>query len=173
MSGSEPIRPADPVDASADPNSFRAFGACGSRIPARSDTGLPLQLTAALPTNPLRVVVGDVPFAQVDMSVRNVSVSALQVMTSKGALMALTSDGVVVANPDGVRTKGYIYTIEPDATHDYKSTINLRGCDPTSGRLAPGRYQLHALQMFIFFDEDLNRKPMILVPGGPWEIEIG
>jgi uncharacterized protein (TIGR04222 family) len=41
--------------------------------------------------------------------------------------------------------------------HDYKSTLNLGGCDPASGRLAPGHYQLHALQRFTVFDEDLNR----------------
>ena len=95
-------------------------------------------------------------------------------MTSKGAPMAITRNGVIVARPDGVRPKGNSYTIEPGATHDYKSTLNLRSCDPALGPLAPGHYQLHALQTFILFvDEDMNRGPTILVPGGPWEIEIG
>jgi hypothetical protein len=111
---------------------------------------------------------------QIDMSVRNMSASALRVITSKGALMAITSNGVVVASADRqVRAKGYVYNLEPGATADYKSTISLRSCDAASGTLPPGHYQLHALQRFTILVEDPRRRPMILVPGGPWEIEIG
>ena len=170
MSGPEPIRPAD---ASADQNSFKDFGACGSRIATPSATTLPLQLTAALPTTPLRAT-DDRPSVQIDTSVRNMSASALHVITSKGALMAITSNGVVVASPDRqVRAKGYVYNLEPGATADYKSTIHLRSCDAASGTLPPGHYQLHALQRFTVIVEGPRRRPMILVPGGPWEIEIG
>ena len=173
MSGSEPVRRADPADVSGDQDSFKNFGACGSRIATPSATTLPLQLAAALPTTPLRVT-DDRPFVQINTSLRNVSPSALHVITSKGALMAITSHGVVVASPErGVRAKGYGYNLEPGATADYKSTISLRSCDAASGTLPPGHYQLHALQRFTILVEDPLRRPMILVPGGPWEIEIG
>jgi hypothetical protein len=107
------------------------------------------------------------------MSVRNLSDSAVRVITLRnGARMAITKDGTVVASPGGVRPAGSTYTIEPGATHDYKSTINLISCDANSA-LAPGHYQLHALQPFTFLHKDLNRGPTILVSGGPWDIEIG
>ncbi len=87
--------------------------------------------------------------------------------------MAITSNGVVVASPErAVRAKGYVYKLEPGATAAYKSTVYLRSCGEASGTLPPGKYQLHALQRFIVLDEEPNR-PMILVPGGPWQIEIG
>jgi hypothetical protein len=148
------------------------FGVCGSRIATPSQTTLPLQLTAAPPTTPLKGT-DDRPFVQIDTSVKNVSSSALRVITGRGALMAVTSNGVVVASPERmVRAKGYVYNLEPGATADYSSTIYLRSCDAASGTLPPGKYQLHALQRFIVLGEEPNR-PMILVPGGPWEIEIG
>lgn len=173
MRSPEPIRPADPAQAAADKAWFKTFGACGSRVASPSATALPLQLTAAPPTTPLRVADG--PFVQIDMSVTNVSPSALRVITSQGALMAITSNGVVVASPErAVRAKGYVYNLEPAAMANYKSTIHLRSCDGTSGTLPPGHYQLHALQRFTaLVDEPLRRGPEILVPGGPWEIEIG
>jgi hypothetical protein len=172
MSGPEPIRPADPAAASDDQDTFKNFGACGSRIATPSATTRPLQLSAALPTTPLRVT-DDRPFVQIDTSVKNTSASGLHVITSKGALMAITSHVVVVASPErGVRAKGYVYTLEPGATADYKSTIYLRSCGAASGTLPPGQYQLHALQRFTVLGEEPSR-PMILVLGGPWEIEIG
>jgi hypothetical protein len=172
MSGSEPVRRADPGDASGDQNSLQNFGVCGSRIDTPSDTTLPLQLAAAPPTTALKGT-DDQPFVQIDTSVKNVSSSALRVITGRGALMAVTSNGVVVASPErGVRTKGYVYKLEPGATADYKSIIYLRSCGAASGTLPPGKYQLHALQRFIVLGEEPSR-PMILVPGGPWEIEIG
>jgi hypothetical protein len=172
MSGSEPIRPADPATVSGDQDSFKNFGVCGSRIATPSADTLPLQLSANLPTTPLRAT-DDRLLAQIDTSVRNVSPAALRVITSKGAVMAITSNGVVVASPErGVRAKGYVYNLEPGATADYKSTIYLRSCNAASGSLPPGKYQLHALQRFIVIGEEPSR-PMILVSGGPWEIEIG
>jgi hypothetical protein len=175
MSGSEPVRRADPAGVSGvsgDQDTFKNFGACGSRIATPSATTLPLQLAAAPPTTPLRGT-DDQPFVQIDTSVRNVSPAALHVITSKGALMAITSHGVVVASPERAsRAKGYVYNLEPGATAAYKSAIYLRSCGAASGTLPPGQYQLHALQRFIILVEDPIR-PMILVPGGPWEIEIG
>jgi hypothetical protein len=153
MSSREPIRPAE---ASADRDLFKYFGACGSRIVTPSATTLPLQLAAALPTTPLRVD-DDRPFVQIDMSVMNISPSALRVITSKGALMAITSNGVVVASPErGVRAKGYVYILEPGATADYTSTIYLRSCDRASGTLPRGHYQLHALQRFTTKSKSTN-----------------
>jgi hypothetical protein len=173
MSGSEPVRRADPADVSGDQDSFKNFGACGSRIATPSATTLPLQLAAAPPTTPLRGT-DDQPFVQIVTSVKNVSPAALSVVTGKGALMAVTSNGVVVASPERAsRTKGYVYNLEPGATAEYNSAIYLRICDAASGTLPPGKYQLHALQRFIVLGEDPSRRSMILVPGGPWEIEIG
>jgi hypothetical protein len=174
MSSPEPIRPADPAEGSADLDSFRNFGTCGSPIATLSATTLPLQLSAALPATPLTATDAH-PFVQIDMSVRNISPAALHVLTGKGALMAITSNGVVVAGPErAVRPKGYVYNLEPGASADYKSTIYLRRCDADSGTLPRGHYQLHALQRFtVIVEEPLTPRPMILVPGGPWEIEIG
>ncbi|GAA1629932.1 hypothetical protein GCM10009744_17460 [Kribbella alba] len=173
MSGSEPVRRADPADASGDQDTFKNFGACGSRIATPSETALPLQLAAAPPTTPLRGT-DDQPFVQIVTSVKNVSPAALSVVTGKGALMAVTSNGVVVASPERAsRAKGYVYNLEPGATAEYNSAIYLRRCDAASGTLPPGKYQLHALQRFTILVEEASRRPMILVPGGPWEIEIG
>jgi hypothetical protein len=175
MSGSEPVRRADPAGVSGvsgDQDTFKNFGACGSRIATPSETALPLQLAAAPPTTPLRGT-DDQPFVQIVTSVKNVSPAALSVVTGKGALMAVTSNGVVVASPERAsRTKGYVYNLEPGATAEYNSAIYLRICDAASGTLPPGKYQLHALQRFIVLGEEPSR-PIILVPGGPWEIEIG
>ena len=150
--------------------SFARFGLCGSRIAMQPDTSLPLQLAASVPT-PLSAT--DSPaFMQINMSVKNLSDSAVQVLTAKyGARMAITKDGIVVAGPGGARPVGSGYTIEPGATHAYRSTVNLVSCDSDSG-LAPGHYQLHALQTFTFTDKELNTGQMILVYGGPWDIEI-
>lgn len=176
MHSPEPIRqsnPADPAEAPADQDSLKSFGTCGSRIATPSATTPPLQLTAVLPTAPLKVT-DDRPFLQIDMSVTNMSPSSMRVITSKGAVMAITSNGLVVASPErGVRTKGYVYNLQPAATANYKSTIYLRSCDAGSGTLPPGHYQLHALQGFTILTDDPRTRPLILVPGGPWEIEIG
>jgi hypothetical protein len=86
--------------------------------------------------------------------------------------MAIAKDGTVVASPGGIRPAGSTSTIDPGKAHDFKSAISLVSCDTNSG-LALGHYQLHALQKFIFIDNDLNRGPTILVYGGPWDIEIG
>jgi hypothetical protein len=172
LSGPEPAGPSNPPDAAGGQVSFARFGACGSRIATQPDTSLPLQLTASLPTTPLRAT-GKPAFTQIDMSVRNLSDSAVQVTTSwNGARMAITKDGTVVASPGGERPVARTYTIEAGATRDYKSTLNLVSCDTNTG-LAPGRYQLHALQIFTLNDKDLNTGPPILVPGGPWDIEVG
>jgi len=158
--------------ATAGQVSFRRFGTCGSRIVMRPDASLPLplQLTASLPTTPLRA--SDEPsFTQIDMSVKNLSDSAVQVLTyRRGARMAITKDGTVIAGAGGMRPAGTQYTIEAGQSHDYKSILNLAACDGISG-IAPGHYQIHALQSFTFVDEDLG--PTILVYGGPWDIEIG
>lgn len=128
-------------------------------------------LTATVICMPLRGTANP-PFTQIDMSVKNLSDSAVQVSTSaRGARMAITKDGTVVAGAGGVRPVATRYTIEPAAAHHYKSTVNLVGCD-TKSALTPGRYQLHALQTFTFLDKDLNRGSTILVSGGPWDIEI-
>lgn len=176
MSGPGPAGTTDPP--TTDPPtaegqiSFARFGVCGSRIAMQPDTSPPLQLIASLPTAPLSAT--DKPsFAPIDMSVRNISDSAVQVMTFRsGARMAITKDdGTVVASPGGVRAAASTYTIAPRATHDYQSTINLVSCDTSSG-LAPGHYQLHALQSFTFLRKDLTSGPTIFVYGGPWDIEI-
>ncbi|MEV0797848.1 hypothetical protein AB0I34_09160 [Kribbella sp. NPDC050281] len=88
--------------------------------------------------------------------------------------MAITKDGIVVAGPGGVRPAGSVYTIAAGATHEYKSTVSLVTCDTNSG-LAPGQYQLHALQRFRFgfLDKDLSNARTILVYGGPWNVEVG
>ena len=167
MNGPDPAGSGDPPDAAAG---FARFGLCGSRIAMQPDTSLPLQLAASVPT-PLRAT--DSPtFIKIDMSVQNLSGSAVQVLTAKyGARMAITKDGIVVAGPCGMRPVGSRYTIEPGATHAYTSTVNLVSCDSDSG-LAPGHYQLHALQRFTFLDKELNTGQTILVYGGPWDLEI-
>lgn len=170
-SGPDHIEPAAPANTQTD----WTFGACGSRIAAQPKAGRPLRLIASLPTAPLKAT-DDRLLEQIDMSVKNVSNSALKILTSQGALMAITKDGIVVASPAGMIRKGYAYTIEPGATHDYKSTINLRRCDAGSGSkaLSPGKYQLHALQTFSLFGKDSNtRTSSIAVQGGPLDIEIG
>jgi hypothetical protein len=168
-SSSDHIEPAAP----ASTQNERTFGACGSRIAANPD-GLPLQLIASPPAMPIRAT-DDLLLVQIDIAVKNVSDGALKVMTGEGAVMAITKDGTVVASPAAMRAKGYKYTIEAGAVHDYKSTINLRSCDPKaeSKALAPGKYQLHALQTFILLDKDRNNRTTIVVVGGPWDIEIG
>ncbi|WP_406051555.1 hypothetical protein [Kribbella sp. NBC_00889] len=170
MSGPEYVGSGDPLDA-AGQMSFARFGACGSRIATQPDISLPLRLTASLPTAPLRAT-DNPPFIKIDMSVQNLSGSAVQVLTARyGARMAITKDGIVVAGPVGARPAGSRYTIDPGVAHEYESTVNLVGCDSDSG-LAPGHYQLHALQRFTFLDKDWNLGPAILVAGGPWDVEI-
>ena len=157
---------------SAGTVSFNRFGSCGSRIAMQPDTSLPLQLTASLPTTPLRAIA-EPSFTEIDMSVRNLSATAVQVMTMRrGARLALTKEGVVVAGAGGMRPAGTQYAIEPGEAHDYKSILNLVNCDTNSG-LAPGDYQVHALQRFRFVDEGLNIGSEILVYGGPWDVEVG
>jgi uncharacterized protein affecting Mg2+/Co2+ transport len=167
VSGPEPADAGD--QPAAEHVSYNRFGTCGSRITMRPDTGLPLQLTASLPTTPLRA--SDEPsFTQIDMSVRNLSDSAVQVRTyRRGARLAITKDGTVIADSSGIRPAGTQYTIQPGEAHAYKSTLNLAACNADSG-LAPGHYQLHALQTFTFVDED--SEPTIHVYGGPWDLEI-
>jgi len=169
MNDPEPIHRGNPAGGQSP---LWSFGVCGSRIATPPEINLPLQLAVSLPVTPL-IATADHPFVQIDTSVRNVSPSAMRVITGRGALMAITSNGVVVASPERmVRAKGYVYSLEPSATADYSSTIYLRSCDSASGTLPSGTYQLHALQRFIVLGEEPNR-PQILVPGGPWQIEVG
>jgi uncharacterized protein affecting Mg2+/Co2+ transport len=168
-SGPDPTATGD--QSAAGQISYNRFGACGSRIAMQPDTSLPLLLTASLPTTPLRA--SDKPsYTEIDMSVRNLSDSTVQVMTyRRGARLAITKDGTVIADSGGIRPAGTHYTIQPGEAHAYKSTLNLAACNADSG-LAPGHFQIHALQTFTFVDDDLNRAPEILVYGGPWDLEI-
>lgn len=170
MTGPEQIEPAVPVSSK---DAKRTFGACGSIISEQSEAGLPLQLVASVPAEPLNPT-DDLLLEQIDMSVTNISNTALKVTTAAGAVMAITKDGIVVASPAAMRGKGYGYTIQAGETRRYKSTISLRSCDPNarSRALPAGNYQLHALQTFLV-DRGANSATVINVQGGPWAIQIG
>jgi uncharacterized protein affecting Mg2+/Co2+ transport len=168
---SEPDGPGRPPDAAEEHKLYVRFGVCGSRIALQQNASPGLQLAASLPIAPLRGT--DEPsYTRIDMSVQNLTDSAVQVLTLRsGARMALTKNGIVVAGSGGVRPAGTQYKLAPGATHHYKSTLNLVSCATNSG-LEPGHYQLHALQRFLVLDEHFNHGPTILVYGGPWDLEV-
>lgn len=151
---------------------YMRFARCGSRITFELDPGLPLELVAAMP---LRLREADNPgYAFVDLSVRNRSPAAVSVLTSRsGARMAICKDGVVVASPGGSRAAGAVYTIAAGEVRDHRATVGLIGCS-SKQRLAPGGYQLHALQQFMLLvGRDGVPGKSMLVYGGPWDIEVG
>jgi hypothetical protein len=170
MSGPEPGAPRDASDDIARQLRLASFGSCGSRIAPHPDAGL-LRLSVSLPTTRPRAS-DKTSYLPIDLSLRNLTDSTVQVRTYRsGARMAITKDGVVVAGADGVRPAATQYTIEPGAARAYTSTVGLVSCETNVG-LAPGEYQLHALQPFTFLDKDSNAGLTINVYGGPWELEI-
>ena len=145
---------------------------CGEPLYWQPRQGLPLQITATVPTEPLteQFVWG---LTQLDMQITNVSDTALRVRTGRGAHLTLVKDGLVVATPAGQRDSAHTFDLEPGASRHYKSTLSLRRCGPgpppSTVPLEPGTYQLYAAQPFSL---DREHHTSFVVQGGPWPVTV-
>jgi len=136
---------------------------------------LPLQLTAILPSGPL---TAGAPLlrAQIDVRVTNVSASLLHRMTDHAAKLTVAQNGIVVTTPAPQRGSGRVYLLQPGASQEYKSSVNLRRCDraPDGVSLRPASYQLYAAQPFFLLGEPEGQgdRTLVVVRAGPWDFEI-
>jgi hypothetical protein len=110
---------------------------------------VPLQMTASIPNEPIRVTG---PFLQIDTQLTNITGSPLELTARPGADISVVREDVVVRPPAFQHDVGSIFTLAPGASWAYKSPVNLGYPHEPSGEiqpLAPGAYQLYAVQHFI------------------------
>ena len=137
---------------------------------------MPLQMTASIPNEPIRVTGS---FLKIDTQLTNITDSPLEVVTARvGADISVLKDGVVVRPAGGKRPAGTGFTLAPGARRTYKSMVHLGYPKPGSFSaihpLAPGIYQLYAVQCFVpVSTHGLDRNLAFYVRGGPWDIQIG
>ncbi|HET6292746.1 MAG TPA: hypothetical protein VFG33_05210 [Kribbella sp.] len=150
------------------------FGGCGAQIGKLATGHLPLRLTAILPSGAL---TAETPLlrAQIEMRVTNVSTSVLHLMT-QAAKLTVAQNGIVVSMPARQRGSGHVYVLQPGASQEYKSSVNLRRCNraPDTVSLRPGSYQLYAAQPFFLLGEPEGQghRTLVVVRDGPWDFEV-
>ncbi|WP_133806151.1 hypothetical protein [Kribbella caucasensis] len=134
----------------------------------------PLLITASIPKVPISVTDS---FLKIDTQLTNITDSPLELVTMRdGADMYVVKDDVVLRGPGGKRPAGAIFTLAPGTSRTYKSTVNLGYPNDPSGEiqpLAPGSYQLYAVQRFIPWPPEGDPNLAFYVRGGPWDIQVG
>jgi hypothetical protein len=77
------------------------LGKCGSQVTGKARRDLPLQITAAVPDEPLSA---SDPYPQIEMTVTNTSSSEFGIRTYRsGAYLTIVKDGIIVCPPPGKR----------------------------------------------------------------------
>jgi hypothetical protein len=136
---------------------------------------VPLQMTASIPNEPIRVTGA---FLEIDTQLTNITGSPLELLTARfGADISVVAEGVVVRPPAFRRDAGRIFTLAQGASWAYKSSVNLGYPNEPSGEihpLAPGTYQLYAVQYFTpVSTHGYDSGRAFEAHGGPWDIHIG
>jgi hypothetical protein len=133
----------------------------------------PLLMTASIPNEPIR---GTDAGLQIETRLTNVTDSPLELRTMRsGADISVVQDGVVIRPPGGKRPAATRFTLAPGASRTYESTVNLgypTGTFSEIHPLAPGTYQLYAVQRFTPATPEPELERAFSVHGGPWDIQI-
>jgi hypothetical protein len=106
-------------------------------------------MTASIPNEPIRVTGA---FLEIDTQLTNITGSPVELTARPGADISVVREGVVVRPPAFQHDVGARFTLAPGASWAYKSPVNLGYPNEPSGKihpLAPGTYQLYAVQHFI------------------------
>jgi hypothetical protein len=128
------------------------LGKCGSQVTGQARTDLPLQISAAVPDEPL---AANDPYPQIEMTVTNTSCSEFRIRTYRsGAYLTIIKDGIVVRPPAGKRDVAVRFTLEAGAMRTYPSNLNMLRCDPANSSIRPsaGAGKVPALRCSAFFD---------------------